>query len=132
MVSLENSGVADLGRWNRFSIDLADYLKAEVARFLKVTINFKRRYASFACEGETEESLPQNTFEDQDWDNMDEESYWDSYEDYYYPSDYSWRDRDNPCTNSYYVSKAISRNVIASDLGIIAKSGNGGKTGDRQ
>ncbi len=128
MVSLENSGVADLGRWNRFSIDLAEYLKAEPGAIYQVTINFKRRYASFACEGATGESLPEATFDTQDWSSVEEESYWDSYSDYYYPDDYNWRDREDPCTNSYYVDKAISRNVIASDLGIIAKSGNGGKT----
>ncbi|MEI9917851.1 MAG: hypothetical protein WDO14_03500 [Bacteroidota bacterium] len=32
------------------------------------------------------------------------------------------------CTNSYYVNKTIRRNVIASDLGIIAKRGGGGNT----
>lgn len=128
MVSLENSGVTDLGRWNRFSIDLSTYVNAEPGAIYQVTVDFKRAYASFACEGGEEVTLNENAFEDQSWDSEPEESYWDSYEDYYYGDDYNWEERDNPCTNSYYVNKAIRRNVIASDLGIIAKRGGGGNT----
>lgn len=127
MVSLENSGVSDFGRWNRFTIDLSTYLNAEPGAIYQVTVDFKRAYASFACEGEEEVSLSENAFENQSWDSEPEESYWDSYEDYY-SDDYNWEERDNPCSNSYYVNKAIRRNVIASDLGIIAKRGGGGET----
>lgn len=128
MVSLENSGVTDFGRWNRFTIDLSTYINAEPGAIYQVSVDFKRPYASFACEGGEEMTLSENAFEDQNWDSAPEESYWDSYEDYYYGDDYNWEDRDNPCTNSYYVNKAIRRNVIASDLGIIAKRGGGGST----
>jgi uncharacterized protein YfaS (alpha-2-macroglobulin family) len=127
MVSLENSGVVDFGKWNRFSIDLSTYINAEPGAIYQVSINFKRSYASFTCEGE-EAPVNETAFEEQTWDSNPEESYWDSYEDYYYGEGYNWRDRDNPCTNSYYVNKAIRRNVIASDLGIIAKRGGGGST----
>ena len=38
----------------------------------------------------------------------------------------NYRDRDNPCKVSYYLvrNRIVSRNVLASDLGIIAKGGN--------
>jgi uncharacterized protein YfaS (alpha-2-macroglobulin family) len=127
MVSLENSGVVDYGKWNRYSIDLSTYINAEPGAIYQVSIDFKRSYASFNCEG-SEEAVASTTFEDQNWDSDSEESYWDSYEDYYYGEGYNWEDRDNPCTNSYYVNKAIRRNVIAGDLGIIAKRGGGGST----
>ncbi|MEI9917849.1 MAG: hypothetical protein WDO14_03490 [Bacteroidota bacterium] len=29
MVTLENSGITDFGKWNRFSIDLSSYINAE-------------------------------------------------------------------------------------------------------
>jgi alpha-2-macroglobulin len=47
--------------------------------------------------------------------------YYDDYE--YYDEDYDWQERDNPCHVSYYRYKSVSRNVLASDLGIIAKGG---------
>jgi uncharacterized protein YfaS (alpha-2-macroglobulin family) len=127
MVSLENSGVTDLGRWNRFTIDLSNYMNAEPGAIYQVTVDFKRRYASFSCQDE-EAPTTELAFEDQNWDTEPEESYWDSYEDYYYGDDYNWSEREDPCTNSYYVNKRIMRNVIASDLGIIAKRGGGGNT----
>ena len=68
-------------------------------------------------------------------DEMDdaEVSYWDSYEDYYeeyyydeeFYEDYNWEERDNPCSKSYYTqNRFVARNILASDLGIIAKGGN--------
>ncbi|HEX8060387.1 MAG TPA: MG2 domain-containing protein, partial [Cyclobacteriaceae bacterium] len=128
MVSLENSGVVDFGKWNRFSIDLSTYINTEPGAIYQVSIDFKRAYASFNCEGSEDVPITEAAFEDQGWNSDSEDSYWDSYEDYYYGNDYRWEDRDNPCTNSYYVNKAIRRNVIASDLGIIAKRGGGGST----
>src|SRR5690606_12488159 len=40
-----------------------------------------------------------------------------------YDYDYDWRDRDNPCTSSYFYNRDIATNVLASDLGVIAKRG---------
>ncbi len=41
-----------------------------------------------------------------------------------YAYDYEWEDRDNPCTPSYYhQGNRVARNILASDLGIVAKSG---------
>lgn len=128
MVSLENSGVTDLGRWNRFTIDLSTYINAEPGAIYQVSIDFKRAYASFTCEGDDEQPVTELAFEEQSWNTEPEESYWDSYQEYYYGDDYNWEERDDPCKNSFYVNKSISRNVIASDLGIIAKRGGGGNT----
>ena len=68
--------------------------------------------------------------EEENWDESTEteQSNWDYYEDYYddydYYYDYDYRDRDNPCANAYYGSRrSVARNLLASDLGIIAKGG---------
>jgi len=53
-----------------------------------------------------------------EWDNPG----W--YSNYYYPAGYTWEERDNPCHVSYYHSdRFVSRNIFASELGIIAKEG---------
>jgi len=42
---------------------------------------------------------------------------------------YDWNQRDNPCNDSYYYGERnISKNIIASDLGLIAKRGADGNT----
>ncbi len=52
---------------------------------------------------------------------------WDQpgwYSDYYYPEGYDWDERENPCHVSYYnYSHFVSRNIFASEMGIIAKEG---------
>src|SRR5690606_35421660 len=51
------------------------------------------------------------------------------YYDYYYYEDYDWEQRDNPCHSSYYRrNRDVIRNVLASDLGLLAKRGDAGNT----
>jgi uncharacterized protein YfaS (alpha-2-macroglobulin family) len=131
MVSLETSGVSDLGKWNRYTIDLSQYVNTEPGAIYQVRISFRRPYSVFSCPEETESPAPKPGSDDtEEWGQAPgEESAWDSYEDYYYGEDYDWEQRDNPCHSSYYANnRNISRNVIASDLGLIAKRGGDGAT----
>ena len=124
-ISLENAGVADLGKWNRFTLDLSTLIQAEPGAIYQVRISFKKSYLAYICEGGEEGTTTEGTFEQ--WDGEDgngEESYWDSYDDYYYYDDYEWSERENPCHSSYYTgNRNIKRNVLASDLGLLAKRG---------
>ncbi|MCK6616708.1 MAG: MG2 domain-containing protein [Cyclobacteriaceae bacterium] len=127
-ISLENSGVVDLGRWNRFTLDLSTLITPEPGAIYQVHLGFKKAYSVYHCGGE--EQAPDNPFEaDEEEDDEKEFSYWDSYEEYYYGEDYDWQERNNPCHSSYYNGeKNIRRNVLASDLGLIAKRGGDGST----
>ena len=132
-ISLETSGVTDLGKWNRYTLDLATLINAEPGAIYQVRIGFKKAYAAFTCDEGTDPGEPEGgmqAFEQEEWneDGNAENSYWDSYDEYYY-EDYNWEERDNPCHSSYYTgSRNIKRNVIASDLGLIAKRGGDGNT----
>lgn len=133
MISLENAGVADLSKWNRFTLDLSTLINTEPGAIYQVRIGFKRTYLAYVCEGGEEEiaSGTMNELENENFeaDAETENSYWDSYEGYYYNSDYDWEQRDNPCHSSYYTSnRNITRNIIASDLGLLAKRGGDGNT----
>lgn len=126
-ISLENAGVADLGKWNRFTLDLANYITTEPGAIYQVKISFRKSHSAYACEASTNEDEP--VADDEAWDQAAEESYWDGYEDYYYAPGYQWDERDNPCHVSYYTSnRAIRKNVLASDLGLIVKRGEDGQT----
>ena len=118
---------ADLGKWNRFYLDLAKLIQPDPGAIYRVEISFRKRYSLYPCEGEDqhEGKEEENAANDEEFG---EASYWDSYEeyydDYYYEYDYEWEERDNPCSQSYYTqNKWVARNVLASDLGIIVKSG---------
>lgn len=130
-VLLNQSGQSDFTRWNSYNIDLANLIKTEPGAIYRVTINFRKEYSTYTCNG-NDSNQPIKIIEeryDASDDNPRTYYYYDDEEDFDYDYDYErydWRERDNPCHVSYYRSKAISRNVLASDIGLIAKSGTDG------
>ncbi|MEI6822242.1 MAG: MG2 domain-containing protein [Bacteroidota bacterium] len=125
--------VADYNKWNRFSLDLADLIKAEPGAIYQVKLSFKKAYSTYNCPDSTMEA--ENDNELTTWNDVNERDedgwyyenrYYDSYydEEGYY--DYDWSERDNPCNRTYYNDKHVTRNVLASDLGIVAKAGSMG------
>lgn len=118
--------------WMTYSLDLSKLIQPEQGAVYRVYLSFKKEYATYICE----ENLDQAPEEEEDYNYY----YWEDYEedhynyagaynssDYYfsYPSGYRWNKRQDPCHNSYYNSEHfIVRNILASDIGIIAKNGN--------
>jgi alpha-2-macroglobulin len=127
-IQLENAGVADFGKWNRFTLDISTLINAEPGAIYEVKLNFKKAYSTYSCDGaETgEESISQFESYDEEYSGYEGEYYEDEY---YYDGDYDWEQRDNPCHSSYYTSnRAIKKNILASDLGLTAKRGDDGNT----
>jgi uncharacterized protein YfaS (alpha-2-macroglobulin family) len=130
-VTLDNTGVTDFGKWNRFTLDLSKMVNTEPGAIYQVRIGFKKSYLAYGCEdGGGESTSGLTSLETENWEGEEgEASSWDSYEEYYYGDDYDWEQRDNPCHASYYTgNRNIKRNVLASDLGLLAKRGGDGNT----
>jgi len=124
-IELTSPNLIDYGQWNTFSLDLAEFIQNDPGAIYRIEISFKKEYSLYPCDDKKDD----DEITEESWDSYDEEesSGWDGIEDYYYDEysyDYNWRDRENPCKNAYYRNKSVSRNVLASDLGIIAKTGN--------
>lgn len=137
-ISLQSADAAILnyGTWNRYYLDLAELINTEPGAIYQVTLSIKKQYSTYeGCnneEGNDDENLKSS------WDESGDEEpeewyyydyygydYYDEYEyDYYY---YDWSERDDPCEDSYYRGKTLSRNVLATDIGIIAKVGTTGE-----
>ena len=107
----------NLESWTRHSLELSQLIEPDPGAIYEVALAFRRSYTFQECEeDETEDrdllELPKN------WDTYtvgSESSGWD----YYY---YSYDDRENPCHRAFYNKNlVIKRNVLASDLGLIAK-----------
>lgn len=116
----------DRASWNPFSIDLAELVATEPGAVYRVELSFDRSHSNFPCDDDGEEF-------DEETDAGDE-GYWDEPGRYYYHyrrynPHFKWRERDDPCKPSYFLDhkKTVSRNVLASDLGVMAKSGDDGK-----
>ncbi len=120
-------------KWNTFSIDLSTLIKQEPGAIYRVLLSFKKEYSTYPCGDAKVADNKDNMTSVQNSDNYELESeigFWDTpssnyYEGDYeeYGEDYSWEKRDDPCEPSYYYGNKcqVSRNVLASNIGIIAK-----------
>jgi uncharacterized protein YfaS (alpha-2-macroglobulin family) len=127
-IPLNTGSTVDLGKWNAFSLDLSSLIQTEPGAIYRIELGFKKHHSLYPCDDQALESSDMIELEDEYDDQREAElSYWDSYEDYYYEGDYyyyDWEEREDPCSESYYGKyRSVARNILASDLGIIAKSG---------
>ncbi len=138
---LDQDPSKDLTEWNDFSIDLSRLIQQEPGAIYRVMLSFKQDYSLYPC-SEKEEGVrlgegagPLTSLlagEEVDYDH----SVWDTPSTYYYMEndgynwrEYDWQQRDNPCHPSYYMlaSRKASRNVLATNLGLLIKRNEGGK-----
>lgn len=117
----------NLSDWTHHSLELSELINPEPGAIYEITLGFSQSYSLYPCEsGDVAEENyePINMLElPENWDNPNySSSYWDNYED-----DYDYGDLKDPCSRYYYLpEKAAKRNILASDLGIIAKQGDNG------
>lgn len=129
-IALAGKGI-NLHQWNTFYLDMNDMIKSEPGAIYKVEIGFRKSHSLYQCAGgEDVEELVEEDYDDSDLENLsnwDNPGYYYDY-DYYYYDDYRYNQRENPCNSSYYGGRReVSRNILASDLGIIAKGGQNGE-----
>ncbi len=127
-LDLTKTGV-DLNTWNRFSIDLSSVIDKNDGAIYQIHIRFKKEYSNYKCDGEAKtDELEEIAYKstETDWNENDWSTYdYDYYDDYdYYEYDYDYSERKNPCHSMYYRNKGITKNIILSDIGIIAKAGS--------
>ena len=126
-IGLQTGTAADLGKWNAFSLDLSSLVRTAPGAIYRIEIGFRKQHSLYPCGDQSDGTINQTEPEEGFDDPLEKElSYWDAYENYYYEGDYyyyDWQERDNPCDDSYYGKhRSVARNILASDLGIIAKS----------
>lgn len=131
-VDLVNNDQHNGNGWNMYTIDLSDYITVEPGVLYKVELGMRRSYSLYPCSNNSdgisdfEKKLQEFEEENKDfWDNP--ESFYDSDQDnLYYSFGFDWDDRSDPCKDAYYSpDRNVSRNVLATNLGIMAKKGEG-------
>lgn len=118
-VMLNENPSMNLSKWNRHALDLSKLVSAEPGAIYNVEIRFRKDYSLYACV-ETEEKKEEA---DSYLMRSEKESLWDYYQYYTYRYD----EANSPCKDYYYQSnEGVERNILASDLGMIAKGGTDG------
>ncbi|MDT3401791.1 alpha-2-macroglobulin family protein [Mucilaginibacter terrae] len=131
-IRLDNDKGLNLNKKNRFMLDVDHLMRTEPGAIYRVIIGFRQEYSLFNCkagkaaakanddeggyEGEEEYSDNGSGIDEDD-------EFWTRY-DSYYPSGYRWDEREDACSMSYYTKdRWATRNIIASNIGLIAKRG---------
>jgi len=124
-INLKQNNLFDTSKWNTYALDLANLITPDPGAMYRVEITFKSAYSLYACSGTASEIASEETEEmdekDVNYSNSGDYYYdEDYYNDYY---DYNWRQSQDPCSESYFYNAVVSTNILASDLGVIAKRG---------
>ncbi len=124
-IDLNQNPVVNTSKWNTYSLDLAKIIKPDPGAIYRVEFSFKKAYSLYTCDNGISDDGDEESGEEEASDeevNEDNVNYSDYYGDYYY-DDYEWRQRQDPCTGSYYYNTKIATNVLATNLGVIVKRG---------
>ncbi len=131
-IRLDENPKINLHEWNRFSLDLSSIVKVEPGAIYNIAIKFRKEHSAYDCGNDADADNDMATLDtpkEEEW-NEDGwgylyDNYWNesSYYEDYYVEGYDYTQRENPCHVSYYGGRGVSQNVLASDLGIIAKAG---------
>ncbi|MDD4149513.1 MAG: MG2 domain-containing protein, partial [Bacteroidales bacterium] len=143
-ISLEETDIENFSVWNTFYLNLSDIIEPDPGAIYRIEIGFRKENAIYPCNTSEEQIATINSgmdklIADNEWSWFTNYTYSDSYEDYYsddyyydeyyYEDDYydygnSYNSYDDPCNKNYYgYRRAISFNILASDIGMIAKIG---------
>ncbi|MDV7186520.1 MG2 domain-containing protein [Lutibacter sp. TH_r2] len=142
-ITLIKNELENNGKWKAYAVDLSKMIKADPGAIYRIELSIKQAYSLYKCDGDgvasNEEENYDDYYEDEYYYNeheyttqqaadLDEreEQYWDNLIYSYSNNYYNWNDRSNPCKKAYYDNndRIISANILASNLGVIAKKGS--------
>jgi uncharacterized protein YfaS (alpha-2-macroglobulin family) len=133
-IDLQNTDVESLEKFNTFYIDISNIVKIQSGAIYRIELNFRKENAIFTCESSNNIN-DQIVYlqEDNDWSWFDSYTYYsyengnDNYDNYYYEESENYEE-NSPCNKYFYGHKnALSFNILASNIGLIAKSGQDNK-----
>lgn len=122
----------DLNEWHTYAIDLTEQVKLEPGAMYRIELALDARLSAWPCD-----SLPQATREQMDADDarvmeencrrFDEGFYYSTGQGFsgenWWTGNY-WDEYQDPTKESYYVNRAVGKNVLATNIGLSALKGS--------
>jgi uncharacterized protein YfaS (alpha-2-macroglobulin family) len=127
----ENKTVKELRRWSTYALDLSKLITPEQGAIYRVELSFTKKQAVTDCGEEEEDDSEQDVSDEEQLKRLEytydtPQSYNYEYYDYYDDDNDYYGSSTNPCDKGYYRwgnKCRAAKNILASDLGIIAKVG---------
>jgi alpha-2-macroglobulin len=121
-------------QWQRYSLDVTELLKKYPGSLIRLQVSFTRSDIVYDCPGVdlNKDDEVESPLKDSNTNEEADASAWDYYQDTseYEGEEMNWNERDNPCKRSYYSynqNLRATRNLLVSNLGLIAKRDQSGK-----
>src|SRR5690606_24271711 len=110
-IDLRTNKMTNYKKWNSYAVDLSSLINPEPGAIYRVEFTIKKAYSLYSCDasevpqGEQDATGPQESESDsEDFDEWEDYDYYDYY--------YDWRERENPCSQSYFSNNKIATNVL--------------------
>lgn len=125
-INLLEKKLPNYSKWNAFALDLASIISVEQGAIYRVELSFKKSYSLYKCEDSSSENSNEEDYyaNEDNFEVRSSDGY--DYYDYYWYDDYEWQDRQDACSDSYFRRGSVGTNVLATNLGVIAKRGDNG------
>ncbi|GHU54900.1 hypothetical protein FACS189411_02360 [Bacteroidia bacterium] len=129
----------DFTSWKTYAISLNKLMEPEPGAIYRIILSFTPDLLVYPCDEYTEKKTKEQMLAEDPVRFKKEVEQYDggSYYYYYFRSgvaedmdsrnyydDYDWYERDNPCNKSYYYNRIREKNVLATNLGLIAMGGD--------
>ena len=124
------------GRWTRYNLDVTELMRKYPGGMFQLILQLTPQDSAYQCEPGTGEHAEEPAVEkdtglhDQEDGDRVQASNWDYAEDYFDAGGNSWSHRADPCHAAYYLygeNVRAERNLIASNIGLLAKRDQHGK-----
>lgn len=125
-IQLTQDKLPNYTKWNVFALDLASIIKPEPGAIYRVELSFKKAYSLYKCSTAASDSENSEPEREELTLKEEQDNFQIGYDDYYYYDNYEWRENQDPCSDSYYYNAKTATNILATDLGVIAKGGKNG------
>ncbi|MDO5429167.1 alpha-2-macroglobulin [Parabacteroides sp.] len=124
-IFLDEEGL-DLSRWNTFAIDLKRLIEPEPGAIYRLELSFDRPLSVYPCGNDTVVLSKEQILASDEIRFKEESARFDEGAYYYRQYDwssYNWKEWNDPCSDSYYFNKVEGKNVLATNLGLVAMLG---------
>ena len=127
-IFLDDDPTTDLSQLNTYAIDLNELMKPEPGAIYRIELSIDKQLSAYPCDEEDGfRRLSRTEIETRDEIALrDEMNRFDGggyYYGGYYDDEYYYNDSSDPCSDYYYYGKGDVRNIMASNLGVIAMAG---------